>query len=185
MKKSILFTIFTLGLLMADGDIVADTSIYDEDGFKKTQTEQYQPPPPKITHKLDNTYLDKKANLLWQDEKYTDEEQSAYFRKLSVGKIGSWSHATSYCANLEYAGYNNWRLPTLDELLDLYEYDTGLKHSEAVDFWASTANRKDEYWSVFGADGYSHSHKEDDILHFRCVRDYTKNDTRHSASGRI
>ena len=186
MKKSILFTIFGIGLLMAEGDIVVDTSIYDEYGFKKTQIERYNPPSQKITHDMNIVYIDRKTKLMWQDEKYTDEEEGSYFHQVSLGKVGNWSHANMYCVNLSHAGYIDWRLPTLDEVMALHRYhDSGLKYSQALDFWTSTPHRGDNYWSVFTADGYPHSHNRDDIQHFRCVRDYHKNTDRHSAVGRI
>jgi len=186
MKKSILFTIFGISLLMADSDIVADTSIYDEDGFKRTQTEPYNPPSQQINYRKDTIYIERKAKLMWQDEKYTDEERRAYYQKTSSGKAGTWGHANIYCKSLDYASYSNWRLPTLDELMNLHEYhNSGIKHSEAVDFWTSTPHREDNYWSVFLGDGYGYIHDRDDVQYFRCVREYDKNADRHSAVGRI
>ena len=182
MKKLAIFTLIGIGFLLADSDMI-DTSIYDSDGFKKTTTEPQ--PPPKVVHNMNLVYFDIETNLMWQDEKYSSEEQGAYFRKQSFGKVGTWSHANIYCKTLEYAGYNDWRLPSLDELLKIYEHKTGFRYSEAVDFWTATPNRGDNYWSVFTADGYAHSHGRDDIQHFRCVREHHKNHDIHSASGRI
>jgi hypothetical protein len=33
----------------------------------------------------------------------------------------SWSNAMKYCQNLNVAGYSDWRLPTIDELQNIYD----------------------------------------------------------------
>jgi len=183
MKKIIIFAILGSGLLFSDGDVVSvgdveviDTSIYIESQEVKEAEEA-------ITNHL--VYITKKTNLMWQDEKYTDDEENAYFHKRSLGKAGNWTHANVYCRTLEYAGFDNWRLPTLDELMKLHSSNNELKYSQAVDFWTSTPHRSDNYWSVFAGDGFAYSHERDDAQHIRCLRDYDKNDKKHSASGRI
>jgi hypothetical protein len=35
--------------------------------------------------------------------------------------------AAAYCSTLQYAGYNGWRLPTLEELQGIYDPDTIVK----------------------------------------------------------
>jgi len=183
MKKIIIFAIFGSSLLFSNGDIVSvgdvevvDTSIY-VGNQELIEAEQ--------AIKDDLVYIERKAKLMWQDEKYTDDEEGAYFHKRSLGKVGDWNHSNAYCRTLEYAGFDNWRLPTLDELMNLYSHKTGLKYSQAIDFWTSTPNRGDNYWSVFPTDGFAYSHLKSDTQHFRCVRDFHKNEKKHSASGRI
>ena len=45
--------------------------------------------------------LDAQTGLIWQKEYITDR---------------TWSQAMDYCRTLIYAGYDNWKLPTIDEL---------------------------------------------------------------------
>ena len=185
MKKLVLFALFGIITLMAEN---IDTSIYDEDGFKQTQKEQPTTPtsPTYVVHDMTLVYIERKTKLMWQDEKYTDEENGAYFHHTSSGKVGTWNHSNSYCQSLRHAGYDDWRLPTLDELMALHRYhNSGIKYSQAIDFWTSTPNGGDRYWSVFLADGYAYIHKEEDVQYFRCVRDYSKDKNQHHAVGRI
>jgi hypothetical protein len=39
------------------------------------------------------------------------------------GKDVSWGGATKYCRNLRLAGYSDWRLPTINELQDIFDKD--------------------------------------------------------------
>lgn len=57
----------------------------------------------------------------------------------------TWEEALEYCENLEYAGYDDWRLPNRNELLSLeysgYTYDIGVTTFPDMpeqNFWSST-----------------------------------------------
>ena len=50
----------------------------------------------------DGTILDIKTNFLWQQS--------------PSDKRFTWEKANEYCKSLTLAGYNDWRLPTIDEL---------------------------------------------------------------------
>ncbi len=115
--------------------------------------------------------FDHSTNLLWQ--------------KGSVsGK--SWKEALEYCENLEYAGYEDWRLPNRNELMTLADYSkagTGLVSSfpgmEAEQFVVSTSSLGfpevgywTYQWSVSMNDGTlsSLSSEEEKFYSVRCVR---------------
>ena len=73
-----------------------------------------------ITNFIDNgdgTVTDTETGLMWQqDEAYMN-----------------WESALSYCENLELAGYNDWRLPNINELQSLVDYST---YNPAIDTYA-------------------------------------------------
>ena len=64
----------------------------------------------------DTIVSDLTTNLMWQ--KSYEEEMS-------------WHEALNYCENLNYAGYSDWRLPNINELMSLTNYD---KFEPASDF---------------------------------------------------
>ena len=53
------------------------------------------------------TVLDTKTNLMWAAK--------------DNGKDINWSDAKSYCENYRGGGYTDWRMPTPDELAELYD----------------------------------------------------------------
>ncbi|MCK9197720.1 MAG: DUF1566 domain-containing protein [Syntrophales bacterium] len=60
------------------------------------------------------TVLDTKSNLMWA-------------AKDNGGDIG-WEDAKSYCEKYRRGGYTDWRMPTQDELVGLYDSSTKIKH---------------------------------------------------------
>ena len=123
------------------------------------------------------TVTDLENSVMWQD---TVENLS--YRT-------NWEGAIDYCEALDHAGYDDWRLPTVNELLiasrstvfQYYTYDIfsedGLWHyngEEQRAFWSSTTNYTyaDLAWGVehYGfANGYFN--KQDAQQYVRCVRD--------------
>ena len=53
------------------------------------------------------TVLDTKTNLMWAAS--------------DNGSIINWADAEFYCENYRGGGYKDWRMPTLDELAELYD----------------------------------------------------------------
>lgn len=75
------------------------------------------------------------------------------------GLFPSLQEAEEYAESLELGGYNDWRLPTQDELFNLYY----------IYFWknngACVMNRKGEYWTAEDGREASPGHW---ITHFLC-----------------
>jgi len=97
----------------------------------------------------DGTITDTSTGLMWQQD--------------SVSTI-TWEQALAYCNNLTLAGYNDWRLPSINELLSIVDYSTWeppidiqLFGDDAFNrFWSSTSftDNPNWVWSVeFGNGG--------------------------------
>lgn len=56
-----------------------------------------------------------------EDEIVTDTTTGLVWQKSYVSK--TWQEALSYCENLEYAGFSDWRLPNKNELITLLNFD--------------------------------------------------------------
>jgi hypothetical protein len=52
---------------------------------------------------------------------WTDPETRLMWTKKDNGGDVNWQKARTYCHNLRLAGYSDWRLPTIDELSDIYD----------------------------------------------------------------
>lgn len=64
----------------------------------------------------------------------------------------TWNSANSYCNNLTVLGLSGWRLPTIDELLQMYSdrYTIGGFPSGAYYYWSSTSSPEGHYMVNFG-----------------------------------
>jgi len=182
MMKSIVVSVLVGTLLIAGGDIapVGENMDTINDAAYEAGNEDVS----QTTYSKELVLIKRADKLMWQDEKYLDEEEGAYQNSRSLGKAGNWNHAQMYCRSLDYAGFIDWRLPTLNELMNLHEFKAGLQYSRVADFWTSTPDQGKNYWSVYTADGYSHSHNKDEFLYIRCVRPYEKKKS-NSRSGRL
>ena len=115
----------------------------------------------------DGTVTDLGTSLRWQ-----------------IGTGGSlpWSNAGEYCNALVLAGFSDWRLPTVQELLTLVTAETGkggsyrdgVFYSNAFNDWSSEEVSSTEAYAVVFShkDGAVEKDKNiDNSINSRCVRD--------------
>lgn len=83
----------------------------------------------------DGTITDDNSGLMWQQIPSSDEF--------------SWQEAKDYCENLEFGGYDDWRMPSLKELFSISDFSHGWPYINTTYFTlASGEVTKDEqYWS--------------------------------------
>jgi hypothetical protein len=93
-------------------------------------------------------------------------------------KTYTWNEAIEYCKNLRLAGYDDWRLPTVKELLTLVDYD---RFNPAINpmfggvasyYWSSTTDVGDtsSAWYVGFNNGYVSSLTKTSYYYVRAVR---------------
>jgi hypothetical protein len=58
---------------------------------------------------------------------WTDPDTGLMWTKNDNGSNVNWNQATDYCTKLQLAGYNDWRLPTIEELQGIYDPNVTLK----------------------------------------------------------
>lgn len=110
---------------------------------------------------------DDKTALIWQDSKDMVKNTMKY------------AQAQEYCKNLTLDGFENWHLPTLQELetiLDFTRDRPALKHGFNVRisnyFWSSTVDAKEpkhSAWRVSFSYGEMESYPQTRKYHVRCV----------------
>lgn len=113
--------------------------------------------------------VDTTAKLMWMDD----------FSNVKIRK--NHEEATKYCDTLDFAGYSNWRLPTIEEYEMIVDKSNDksyinrvFKYNLPAGYWASKAHWRtfwyyaDYMFFVSGTPYYDSRHKE---KFFRCVRD--------------
>ena len=88
------------------------------------------------------------------DDIMTDTTSGLVWQDIHGGGSNTWLQALEYCASLDYAGFSDWRLPSLNELLSIINDD---KTSPASDFtnvakmpyWTSTSSMTDPSQALY------------------------------------
>lgn len=83
----------------------------------------------------DGTITDNNTGLMWQQVPSSDDY--------------TWQGAVDYCDDLEFAGYDDWRIPSLKELFSISDFDSGWPYLDTDYFsLASGSVTKDEqFWT--------------------------------------
>jgi len=129
---------------------------------------------------INNVVIDYEQNLTWQDDINTS----------SAGYYTSWYDANRTCNGLTLAGFLNWRLPTIYELVNITDkskYNSAFNsvfqnvasrsalNSGSQDwYWSSTEERWDptgKAWAIQAEYGYIGWHARGNPMRLRCVRD--------------
>jgi len=99
----------------------------------------------------DGTVTDTCTGLMWQQETADIDRDGKITPQLPLdaGPDGvTWQQALQYCEELEFAGYDDWRLPNVRELQSIVDYDRRFPHpaidhvfkAEDRNYWTSTSN---------------------------------------------
>ena len=92
-------------------------------------------PSPVLVDNGDGTVTDTRSGLMWEQAEPGDM---------------TWSGAIDYCETLDLAGHDDWRLPSLNELLSIVDYE---RTSPAMDTTAFPDAGTNVLWSSSSLDG--------------------------------
>ena len=116
-----------------------------------------------------DTFLDEKTGLMWQDN-----SDAKYIKK-------DWDGAMIFCNQLQLAGHDDWRLPSvkvLKQLVSADPRDGGIKKGfknlgGSGYYWSRDVHESsDEFaWMMNFKRGYEYSNYKTYERHIRCVRD--------------
>jgi len=113
----------------------------------------------------DGTVTDILTGLMWQQE---------------TGVFMDWESALNYCETLTLAGYNDWRLPDINELQSIVDYSrfdpaidaNTFPNTQSSIYWSSTTD--DSYpsfaWQVYFNYGNIYSYNKSNLYYVRAVR---------------
>jgi len=144
-----------------------------------------------IAEQEDKFYIDKESNLMWSSNSVkkqwlTDEN----FKTQNYANTNG-DTANNYCSNLVSNGYDNWRLPTIDELRVVVNscggvlnkkrsneknarYQTCYKNRgfNSAHYWSATNNidNANYAWLINLYGGYDCYDDKDNTDYVRCVR---------------
>lgn len=107
-----------------------------------------------------------------------------------VGEKMTWDAAMNWAKNLNYGGYNDWRLPTKEELETFAKRGgnrpsdgfnaNGFSNTQMSNYWSSSSYDSGYAWVVDFYDGSVHDYKKSSTTYVRGVRDKGENAIRNS-----
>ncbi|MDD5593100.1 MAG: DUF1566 domain-containing protein, partial [Candidatus Omnitrophica bacterium] len=118
------------GLAFPDtGQTASYTDTFGEDHDYQPSASQ-----PSYTDNGDGTITDNRTGLMWL------KDASNY----NSGSSQTWENALSGCESFTYAGYSDWRLPNVRELMSIVNYGT---YSPAINTTYFSNTQSGGYWS--------------------------------------
>ncbi len=95
---------------------------------------------PSFVNNGDGTVSDRTTGLMWSRDTVDLNNDGV----LDVNDTMFWEGAINYCENAVLAGYNDWRLPTIKELISIIDYES-YNPCIDTDFFPDTV--LDAYWT--------------------------------------
>ena len=109
------------------------------------QDAQYNGNQPSYQDNGDGTITDLNTGLMWQQT------------PVNIGF--SWQEAVDYCNDLELAGYDDWRIPSLKELFSISDFSQGWPYLDTsfFDIAGPSVSKDEQYWTSNFYVGLTHN----------------------------
>jgi hypothetical protein len=117
-----------------------------------------------------------------EDGTVTDTATGLMWQQAEAGAM-TWEEALTYCEDLKLAGYNDWRLPNINQLQSIVDYiayapsinQTIFPEAMPQDYWSSTTYEGDDdsynrAWSVQFSNGELYADDKSNSIYVRAVR---------------
>jgi hypothetical protein len=124
------------------------------------------------------TVVDNLTGLVWQ--RTLPELYPGCSGGLPAGSVCNWTNAVNYCDSLDYGGFADWRLPSVEELSTIPDYGKNIPAIDAAVFpdtppsyfWTSTVHsvQTDYAWVTYFNDGNADRYLKTKNYFARCVR---------------
>jgi len=161
--------------LIATGQ-TATYNNYDDGWYKRGHTHLYS--------RANDIVTDHTTGLMWRDDANASTTKN------------TWSDANTTCENMEFSGYNDWRLPTAEELSTLLDanrssfpnIDPTFQNTASNYYWSSTTSAPytaTHAWGVYFNNGGVNSTNKTNSIYVRCVRGGSLPASSFSKSGNI
>jgi len=114
--------------------------------------------------------IDGRTGLTWQDNRFVESERVNY------------AQAEKLCKELRLGNHDDWRIPTIKELISLIDYKKydpaildGFSIAESNYYWSSTQymGDPDKVWGIDFKDGATDANGKAYDRRVRCVRTTT------------
>ena len=91
-----------------------------------------------------------------------------------------WDTAIAYCDSLTIDGKTGWRLPTKEELNEIYESNNDFQKDW---YWSSNEDNCDDAWNQYFRNGYQYNANKGNCGYVRAIRSFSEwNYTSHLVS---
>ncbi len=166
-----------------NGTLISDGSLKD-DGYYQDGVQPYYT-------RTSNVVTDELTGLMWQDDVNVTTNAKQWLTTDNFDECDnnrsspacfdtSGDTAATYCSELVLNGHSDWRLPTIEELMNLTDYshgspfiDTTFVYTTQADYWSSTTAYMDDNYTAryfrFG-DAFTSYDDKTSAYKVRCVR---------------